>query len=160
MRLKILHLSSGFKMSRVVENLLFTYLRNRYHQQIPGIKLIQIGAISSSLWAHHELINCRAAWRHQKTSTVCTVHIYSVWCAPMLGIWPEPEPDKALPEVSTEYMDEAAKKFSTWGYTLVSLRNSWRLVQNTKIASVKTPWKPQFCLEKKKKNDPHRVVTF
>ncbi len=33
-------------MSRVVEKLLFTYVWNRYHHQIPGIKLIQIGAIS------------------------------------------------------------------------------------------------------------------
>jgi hypothetical protein len=31
-------------MSGAVEKLRFTYLRNGYHQQIPGIKLIQIGA--------------------------------------------------------------------------------------------------------------------
>jgi hypothetical protein len=48
--MKILHFSSGLKMSEAaVEKLLFTFMRNRYHQQIPGIKLIQIGAISMAL---------------------------------------------------------------------------------------------------------------
>ncbi len=39
-------------MSGAVEKLLFTYLWNGYHQQIPGIKLIQIGAISILLCWH------------------------------------------------------------------------------------------------------------
>ncbi len=39
-------------MSGAVEKLRFTYLWNRYHQQIPGIKLIQIGAISIILCQH------------------------------------------------------------------------------------------------------------
>ncbi len=52
MHLKILHFSSGLKMSGAVEKLLFTNLWNRYHQQIPGINLIQICAISILLWQH------------------------------------------------------------------------------------------------------------
>jgi hypothetical protein len=46
MHLKKLHFISGLKMSGAVEKLLFTSLWNRYQEQIPGIKLIQIGAIS------------------------------------------------------------------------------------------------------------------
>ncbi len=46
MHLKKLRLSSGLKMSEAVEKLLFTYLWNRHHQQIPGMKVIQIGAVS------------------------------------------------------------------------------------------------------------------
>jgi hypothetical protein len=45
-------LSRALKMSGAVEKLLCTYLLNRYHQQIPGIKLIQIGAISILLCQH------------------------------------------------------------------------------------------------------------
>ncbi len=52
MHLKILHFISGLKMPGAVEKLLFTYLWNRYHQQIPGITLIQIGAISFLLCQH------------------------------------------------------------------------------------------------------------
>jgi hypothetical protein len=33
-------------LREAVEKLLFTYLWNKYHQQIPGIKFIHIGAIS------------------------------------------------------------------------------------------------------------------
>ncbi len=44
MHLKIVRLSSGLKMSGALEKLLFTYLWNRYNQQIPGINLIQVGA--------------------------------------------------------------------------------------------------------------------
>ncbi len=52
MHLKVLHFSSGLKMSEAEEKLLFTYLWNRYHQQIPGIKLIQTGAIPILLCQH------------------------------------------------------------------------------------------------------------
>jgi hypothetical protein len=52
MHLKILHFSIGLKISGAVEKLLFTYLWNRYRQQIPGIKLIQIGAISILVCQH------------------------------------------------------------------------------------------------------------
>jgi hypothetical protein len=52
MHLKIPHFSSGLKMSGDVAKLLITYLWNGYHQQIPGIKLIQIGAISILLCQH------------------------------------------------------------------------------------------------------------
>jgi hypothetical protein len=44
MRIKILHFSSGLKMPGAVENLLFINFGNTYHQQIPGKKLILIGA--------------------------------------------------------------------------------------------------------------------
>ncbi len=45
MPLKFLRLSSGLKMSGAVDEL-FTYFWNSYPQQIPGIKLIQVGEIS------------------------------------------------------------------------------------------------------------------
>ncbi len=52
MHLKILHFSSALKISEAVEKLLFAYLWNKYNQQIPGIKSIQIGAISILLYQH------------------------------------------------------------------------------------------------------------
>jgi hypothetical protein len=50
--LNILHFSSGLKISGAVEKLGFTHLWNRCHQRIPGIKLIQIGAIPILLCQH------------------------------------------------------------------------------------------------------------
>ncbi len=58
MHLKMLHFSSGLKMSGAEEKLLFTYLWNRYHQQIPRINLIQIGAITILLCRHSPLFHC------------------------------------------------------------------------------------------------------
>ncbi len=85
MHLKILHLSSGLKISGAVEKLRFTYLWNRYHQQIPGIKLIQIGAISILLCQHKPLFHCwKDIWcwkmpRRVATSENDRLHIYSLW---------------------------------------------------------------------------------
>jgi hypothetical protein len=64
-------------------------MRNRYHQQIPGIKLIQIGAISMALMPAWTLNcftagkvsgvgNCHAGWRHQNT-TVCTSKVHEIF---------------------------------------------------------------------------------
>ncbi len=53
MHLKILHFSSGLKYFRGCrEAAIHLFVKNRYHQQIPGIKLIQIGAISILLCQH------------------------------------------------------------------------------------------------------------
>ncbi len=71
-------------MSGAVEKLRFTYLWNRYHQQIPGIKMIQIGAISLLLCQHQPLFHC---WKHiwcwklpcrVATSENDRLHIYSL----------------------------------------------------------------------------------
>jgi hypothetical protein len=52
MHLQILYFSSGLWISGAVEKLRFTNLWNRYRQQIPGIKLIQISAISILISQH------------------------------------------------------------------------------------------------------------
>ncbi len=74
-------------MSGAVEKLLFTYyLWNRYHQQIPGIKLIQIGAISILAYARIKpLFHCwKDIWCWKPPCRVATsekdrLHIYSLW---------------------------------------------------------------------------------
>jgi hypothetical protein len=84
MHLKILHFSSGLKTSGAVEKLLFTYLWNIYHQQIPGINLIQIGAISILLCQHLPLLRCWKdilCWQmpcRVATSENDRLHIYSL----------------------------------------------------------------------------------
>jgi hypothetical protein len=85
MHLKILHFSSGLKMSGDVEKLCFTYLWNRYHQQIPGIKLIHIGAISVLLCQHYTSFHrWKDIWCWKLPYRVATsendcLHIYSLW---------------------------------------------------------------------------------
>jgi hypothetical protein len=86
MHLKILHLCIGLKMSRVVKKLLFTYLWNRYHQQIHYIKLIQIGTIPAFLCKHYKpLFHC---WidnfglklpSRVAASDNDHLHMYSLW---------------------------------------------------------------------------------
>ncbi len=85
MHLKILHLRSGLKMSGVVEKLLFIYSWNRYHQQIPGINLIHIGATSILLCQHQPWFHCwKDIWCWKLPCLVSTsendrLHIYSLW---------------------------------------------------------------------------------
>ncbi len=86
MHLKILHVSTGLKISGAVEKLLFSYLWNRYHQQISGIKLIQIGAISVLLCQHEPLFHCWkdicCCWKlpcRVATSENDRLHMYSLW---------------------------------------------------------------------------------
>jgi hypothetical protein len=68
------------KISMVVEKLIFTYLWNRYHQQIPGIKLIQIGAISIRLCQHEPMFHCWKDMRGLKLPENDGLHIYSLCC--------------------------------------------------------------------------------
>jgi hypothetical protein len=85
MHLKILHFSRRWKISGAVEKLLFTYLWNRYHEQIPGMKSIQIGTISILLCHHKRLFHCwKDIWcwklpRRVATSEKDRLHIYSLW---------------------------------------------------------------------------------
>jgi hypothetical protein len=71
-------------MSGAVEKLLLTYLWNRYHEQIPVIKLIQIGAISILFGHHKPLFYCwKDIWcwklpRRVATSENDRLHIYSL----------------------------------------------------------------------------------
>jgi hypothetical protein len=85
MHLKILRLRVSLNMSSVAEKLLFTDSGDRYHQQISGIKLIQIGAISILLCQHQSLLHC---WkdicglklpRRVATSENDRLRIYSPW---------------------------------------------------------------------------------
>ncbi len=70
MHLKILHFSSGLKMSGTVEKLLFTYLWSRYHQLNPGIKLIHREA---ALHLFVKQIPPTESW-HQVDSYRCNSH--------------------------------------------------------------------------------------
>jgi hypothetical protein len=85
MHLKILRFSSGLKMSGAVEKLRFTYLWNRYHKQIPAVKLLQIGAISILLCQHWPLFHCWKdiwCWKlpcREATSENDRLLIYSLW---------------------------------------------------------------------------------
>ncbi len=71
-------------MSGAVEKLLFTYLWNRCHQQIPGIKLIQIGAIYILLCQNWPLFDCwKDIWCWKLPGRVATsendrLHMYSL----------------------------------------------------------------------------------
>jgi hypothetical protein len=125
MHLKILHLSSGLKMSGAVEKLLFTYLWNRYHQQIPGVKLIQEGAISIPLSQPcftagkiSGVGNCHAAWRPQKT-TVCTSIVYALI-------------DREQEDVSSKKREAASTRKETEGDVIIFFFFSGRKIKSSR----------------------------
>jgi hypothetical protein len=88
---ELMNFSSGLKMSGAVENLPFIYLWNSYHQQIPGVQLIQRGAISILLCQHYSLFHCwKDIWcwklpRHAATSENDRLHICSLCQKPTCG---------------------------------------------------------------------------
>ncbi len=91
MHLKILHFSSGLKMSGAVEKLRFTYLWNRYHPQILGVKLISDRCNSHPLMPASTLVSLLKDIWCWKLPYICRVatsendrlHIYSLW----LYVW-------------------------------------------------------------------------
>jgi hypothetical protein len=122
-------------MSGTVEKLLFTYFWNRYQQQIPDNKLIQIGAISILLCQHWLLYYCWKdiwCWKlpcHGATSESDRLHIYSLWSSP---------------DWITDYKCECVSKRSELEQNINGIFNGWILIGFT--TEKKTNWnQPHTC---------------